>query len=79
MINIDERITEPLDAWDWDVPLAERAEVIQGIKQLIQDVLEEVKPQRIQVEPNTDVLRAYQNGANDVVGEMETNIKDLGL
>lgn len=78
MIDIDKRISEKMGWWspdgtDW------HPERTAEVKQLIRDVLEAVKPQRIQVEPNTDVLRAYQNGANDVVGEMETNIKDLGL
>jgi hypothetical protein len=81
-MNIDERIAAiKVPGYDGaihtsDTSLSEKSD---EVKQLIRDVLAEVKPERIANEEITDYKRRNATTRNNVLDEMEAKIKELGL
>lgn len=97
-MNIDERIhklLEPHVSWDasGDIGpfgghyISDVGALPPLIKQLIRDVLEEVKPERLDLmqllkgakETHVDQIHQMVTTRNELVGEMEAKIKELGL
>lgn len=74
-LNLDERILAALGVESEENYVDNKAKaMIPDIKQLIRDVLEEVKPARMEGAVNRDT-----SIHNAVIGELEANAKELGL
>lgn len=89
MINIDERIADILsESVDGDTRIsypdgtskvvASRALLGEDVKQLIRDVLAEVKPEHMTEEKYSDEWN-YMDGWNGYEATMESKVKELGL
>jgi hypothetical protein len=70
-MNLDERIDEIVDPADFTTGAA--------IKQLIRDVLEYVKPEKVDINFANHGDSAYNYGINDAIESMEAKAKELGL
>ena len=82
MTNIDERIEEVLMAHSCDIDDLEFDEPKEKLKQLIRDVLEEVKPKsREEYRPGktTDGQMMQVHGWNRAIKVIESKQKELGL
>lgn len=79
-MNMEERIGAAVQAcWgqaEWQDGSTEGAD---AIKQLLRDVLEEVKPERAGMSVLNEYDRGYTIARNTAIDEMESNVKRLGL
>lgn len=83
-MNLDDRIEKivinpPVSGYEWAYDTEDGEEQKNDIKQLIRDVLNEVKPLHLDRSVLDDYGRGYSVGGNTILDEIEHEMKELGL